>query len=219
MPRMIIDYANFGDVVTFDITYGTNKELRPLRVFIGFNHHRGLTVFRVALLYDETAESFKWLFESFLVAHACKRLKSIFTDQDPAMTKALSEVMPNTYHGLYTWHIMQNGIKHLENLMKDGSSFLQVFKTCMFEFNDEIEFEKTWEDMIDTYAIHDRGLLDIIYKLKGKWAKCYMKNEFILGIRSTQLSESLNGDLKDYLKPDLDVAEFFEYFDRVIEQK
>ena len=99
------------------------------------------------------------------------------------------------------------------------SSFLQVFKTCMFEFNDEIKFEKTWEDMIDTYAIHDRSWLDTIYKLKGKWVKCYMKNEFILGIRSTQLSESLNGDLKDYLKSNLDVAEFFEHFDRVIEQK
>ena len=57
--RMVIDYANFGDVVTFDTTYGTNKELRPLGVFTGFNHHRGLTVFGVALLYDETVESFK----------------------------------------------------------------------------------------------------------------------------------------------------------------
>ena len=46
--------------------------------------------------------------------------------------------------------------------------FLQIFKTSMFEFNDEIEFEKTWEDMIDTYAIHDRSWLDNIYKLKGK---------------------------------------------------
>ena len=56
--RMIIDYYNFCDVMTFDTTYGTNKELRPLGVFTGFNHHRGLTVFGVALLYDETAESF-----------------------------------------------------------------------------------------------------------------------------------------------------------------
>ncbi|KAL0012772.1 hypothetical protein SO802_007880 [Lithocarpus litseifolius] len=191
---MIIDYSNFGDVVTFDTTYGTNKELRPFGVFTGFTHHRGLTVFGVALLYDEKAKSFKWLFERFLVAHAGKRPKTIFTDQDPAMAKALSE------------HIMQNGIKHLENLMKNGSSFLQVFKTCMFEFNDEIEFEKTWEDMIETYAIHDRSWLDTIYKLKGKWAKCYMKNEFTLGIRSTQLSESLNGDLKDYLTSDLVMA-------------
>ena len=216
---MVIDYANFGDVVTFDTTYGTNKELRPLGVFIGFNHHRGLTVFGATLLYDETVESFKWLFESFLVAHAGKRPKTFFTDQDLAMAKALSEVTPDTYHGLCPWHIMQNGIKHLGNLIKDGSSFLQVFKTCMFEFNDEIEFEKTWEDMIDTFAIHDRTWLDTIYKLKGKWAKCYMKNEFTLEIRSTQLNENLNGDLKDYLKSDLDVAEFFEHFDRVIEQK
>ena len=66
------------------------------------------------------------------------------------MAKALNEVMPNTYHRLCTWHIMQNGIKHLGKLTKDGSSFLQVFKTCMFKFNDENEFEKTWEDMIDT---------------------------------------------------------------------
>jgi len=98
------------------------------------------------------------------------------------MAKALNEVMPNTYRGLCTWHIMQNGIKHLGNLMKDGSSFLQVFKTCMFEFNDEIEFKKTWEDMIDTYTIHDRSWLDSIYKLKRKWAKCYMRNEFTLGV-------------------------------------
>ena len=84
--------------------------------------------------------------------------------------------------------------------MKDDSSFLQVFKTCMSEFNDEIEFdeiefEKIWEDMIDTYAIHDRSWLDNIYKLKEKLAKCYMKNQFTLGVRSTQLSESLNRDL------------------------
>ena len=163
--------------------------------------------------------SFVWLFESFLVAHAGKRPKTIFTDQDPKMAKALNEVMPNTYHGLCTWHIMQNGIKHLGNLMKDGSSFLQVFKTCMFEFNDEIEFEKIWEDMIDTYAIHDCSWLDSIYKLKRKWVKCYMKNEFTLGVQSTKLRESLNGDLKNYLKSNLDVVEFFEHFDRLIEQK
>ena len=89
--------------------------------------------------------------------------------------------------------------------MKDGSSFLQVFKIYTFDYNDEIEFEKTWEDMIDTYAIHDRSWLDSIYKLKRKWAKCYMRNEFTLGVWSTQLSESLNGDLKNYLEFNLNV--------------
>ena len=108
--------------MTFDTTYGTNKALRPLGVFTGFHHHRGVVVFGAALSYDETAESFKWLFERFLDLHVDKKPKTIFTYQDHAMAKALNEVMPNTWHGLCTWHIMQNGIKHLRNLMKDGSS-------------------------------------------------------------------------------------------------
>jgi hypothetical protein len=53
--RMIIDYSYFGDVMTFDTTHGTNEELRPLGVFTGFNHHRGVVIFGAALLYDETA--------------------------------------------------------------------------------------------------------------------------------------------------------------------
>ena len=39
--------------------------------------------------------------------------------------------------------------------------------------------------------------------MKKKWANCYMKNNFTLGVQSTPLSESLNRDLKAYLKSDL----------------
>jgi hypothetical protein len=59
---MIMDYGYFGDVVSLDTTYCTNGANRPLALFSGFNHHRGTIIFGSALLYDETAESFKWLF-------------------------------------------------------------------------------------------------------------------------------------------------------------
>ena len=65
--RMIIDYIHFGDVITFDITYSTNRDARPLVVFLGLNH-REIVVFGGALLYDEMIESFVWLFETFLKA-------------------------------------------------------------------------------------------------------------------------------------------------------
>ena len=58
------------------------------------------------------------------------------------MAKALIEVMFETHHGLCTWHLMQNGIKHLGNLMKGGSYFLRYFKKYMYEFNIEIEFKE-----------------------------------------------------------------------------
>jgi zinc finger SWIM domain-containing protein 3 len=31
--KMIVDYAHFGDVITFDTTFETNKESRPFGIF------------------------------------------------------------------------------------------------------------------------------------------------------------------------------------------
>lgn len=56
--RMIIDYGQFEDVVSFDTTYKVNKTNRPFTVFVGFNHHRETVVFGAALMYDETVDSF-----------------------------------------------------------------------------------------------------------------------------------------------------------------
>ena len=56
--KMIIDYAHFGDVVTFDTTFGTNKEYRSFGVFVGFNQYRETVIFGAALLFDETCASF-----------------------------------------------------------------------------------------------------------------------------------------------------------------
>jgi zinc finger SWIM domain-containing protein 3 len=165
---MIADYVYFGDVMTFNTTFSTNKELRPLTVFTGFNYHRGVVIFGVALLYDEMVESFKRLLKSFLDAHASKKPQSIFRDQDAAMAKPLIEVMPETWHGLCTWHIMQNGIKHLGNFMKNGSHFLRDYKACMFEYEDEAEFQNAWDEMIQQYNVGLVSWLVDIYKLKKK---------------------------------------------------
>ncbi|KAF7819769.1 protein FAR1-RELATED SEQUENCE 5-like [Senna tora] len=115
--RMQLDYAYFGDVVSLDTTYCTNNAHRRLALFSGFNHHRGVVIFGAALLYDETAASFKWLFEMFLKVHNQKKPQTIFTDQDRAMAKALQE---------------------------HGSHFLRDFKACMYEYEEEKEFEEAW---------------------------------------------------------------------------
>jgi zinc finger SWIM domain-containing protein 3 len=55
--------------------------------------------------------------------------------------------------------------------------------------------------------------------LKEKWAQAYVKRTFTAGIRSTQLSERFNYDLKDCLHTDLNILEFFTHFERVVKQK
>ena len=89
---MILDYAHFGDVVTFDTTFGTNKEYMLFGVFLGLNQFRETTIFGGVLLFDETEVSFTWLFETFLVAHNGKQPTTIYTDQDAAMGKAVKIV-------------------------------------------------------------------------------------------------------------------------------
>ncbi|XP_028799375.1 protein FAR1-RELATED SEQUENCE 5-like [Neltuma alba] len=117
--RMLVDYACFGEVISLDTTYCTNREYRPLAIFSGFNHYRKGIIFGVALLYDETVESFKWLFDTFLCAHKNARPLTVFTDQDAAMSRALQEVMLDVKHALCTWHISNNAMKHLPNSMAD----------------------------------------------------------------------------------------------------
>jgi zinc finger SWIM domain-containing protein 3 len=61
---MLTDYAYFGGDVSFDTTFGTNNESWPFGIFVGFNKFRETIVFGACLMYDETFESFKWLFET-----------------------------------------------------------------------------------------------------------------------------------------------------------
>ncbi|KAL3500054.1 hypothetical protein ACH5RR_039147 [Cinchona calisaya] len=48
---MIKDYDIFGDVVSFDTIYRTNKAYRPLASFVGMNNHREMVIFGAALLH------------------------------------------------------------------------------------------------------------------------------------------------------------------------
>ncbi|XP_057247363.1 protein FAR-RED IMPAIRED RESPONSE 1-like [Beta vulgaris subsp. vulgaris] len=180
--KMIIDYASFGDVVAFDTTFGTNKENRPLGVFVA--------------------------------THDNKHPKTLFTDQDIVMGIAISEMMPDVWYGLCTWHIKENATKHL---LSNGADVFREFKACMYSIEDEVEFEKAFNELRG--KVKKVTWLDFIYPFKKQWAECYMRNVFSLGMRSTQLSESFNSDLKDYLKCNMDVMRFFKQFERVLDLK
>ena len=54
--EIIIDYGHFGDDVTFDTTFGTNKEYRSFGVFLESNRFRETTIFGYAMLFDETCK-------------------------------------------------------------------------------------------------------------------------------------------------------------------
>ncbi|XP_061364286.1 protein FAR1-RELATED SEQUENCE 5-like [Gastrolobium bilobum] len=186
-----IDYNHFGDVVIFDTTYRTNKYNMACAPFIGVNHHKQSVLFGCAFLFDETTESFIWLFESFLEAMGGLQPKTIFTDQCQAMANAIKRVLPESQHRLCLWHIGQNAANHLSYYL-GNSDFKVLFNRCLYNCGSEKEFEDVWTRLLTKVDISKCSWLKKIYDLRANWCPAFSKNYFSAGILSTQRSESMN---------------------------
>ncbi|XP_061339921.1 protein FAR1-RELATED SEQUENCE 5-like isoform X2 [Gastrolobium bilobum] len=80
-------YELFGDVITFDTTYRTNKYSMPFGPFVGVNNHLQSILFGCALLKDETEDTFIWLFKEWLRGMNGKHPSAIITDQYPKFSQ------------------------------------------------------------------------------------------------------------------------------------
>ncbi|XP_028111051.1 protein FAR1-RELATED SEQUENCE 5-like [Camellia sinensis] len=164
------------------MTYKLNKEHRPFASFVGFNHNRETVIFGAALLYDETAESFVWLFQNFLEAMSRKAPKTLFTDQDAAMAKAIPIVMPDTSHRLCTWHLMQNALKHVNCLFQD-KGVKGVLNKFFFDIEDANQWNLEWAEMLDKYDAHENHWLKLTFAVKEKWGWPYVRSTWAARMR------------------------------------
>ncbi|CAN1241444.1 Protein FAR1-RELATED SEQUENCE 5 [Linum perenne] len=112
------EYSVFVDSISFDTTYRSNKDYRPLPLFVGYNHQRDMVIFGAALLFDERSTTFQWLFEMFDKCMGVKEPTSIFKDQAATIAAGTRAIypMPVIYHGLCTFHILNNAARNLGSL-------------------------------------------------------------------------------------------------------
>ncbi|XP_015387886.1 protein FAR-RED IMPAIRED RESPONSE 1-like [Citrus sinensis] len=106
-PRSRAAYKDFGDVVTFDTTYLTNKYDMPFAPFIGVNHHGHSILLGCWLISHEDTETFMWLFDTWLSCIFGSPSLGIITYQYRAMKNAIEIVFPNTRHQWCLWHILK----------------------------------------------------------------------------------------------------------------
>ncbi|EEE59391.1 hypothetical protein OsJ_11516 [Oryza sativa Japonica Group] len=213
--QSIMDYACFGDFVSFDTTFDTNKCEMPFAPLLGTNHHKQTIIFGAALLFNQTIESFVWLFETFLTAMSGKHPSTIFTDQDAAMAAAIAFVFRNTSHRLCLWHIYLNGGKNLSHVIhKHPNKFLADFKRCVYEDRSEYYFNKMWHELLSEYNLEDNKWISNLYKLREKWAIVF-RNSFTADITSTQRSEGMNNVYKKRFRRKLGLSELLVECDKV----
>ncbi|RYR04744.1 hypothetical protein Ahy_B06g084522 isoform A [Arachis hypogaea] len=73
-------YEYFGNIISFDTTYNTNRYNLVFGSFVGVNHQGQSTLFGCALMKNEDIQSFKYLFECGLCSIGGKAPKEILTD-------------------------------------------------------------------------------------------------------------------------------------------
>ncbi|XP_021859813.2 protein FAR-RED IMPAIRED RESPONSE 1-like [Spinacia oleracea] len=141
-------YQYFGDVVCFDSTYLTNKYELPFSNFVGVNHHGQTILLGWGLVSHEDAETFVWLFRSWLSCMGGKPPAAMMTDQDAAMRKAIriAMPMPKTRHRWCMWHIMQKFSRKLGSLT-DFPQIKVALQNVIYNSLTPEEFEEDWLEL------------------------------------------------------------------------
>ncbi|XP_073309950.1 protein FAR1-RELATED SEQUENCE 5-like [Primulina huaijiensis] len=212
--RARIDFEYFGDVLSFDTTYRTNRYNLICAPFVGINHHMDNVMFGLAFMSDETETSFQWLFKTFLESMGGKQPETIFTDQCQAMMNAIESVFPCSQHRLCQWHISKNAPSHLGNL-NVNHEFKGMFMKCMQFCDSEEEFDVVWKKMIGEFGLENHSWLRGMYKLRHKWSTAFSNKKFCAGLKATSRSECTNSVLKDGGKRTFTLFEFVNRFEEI----
>jgi hypothetical protein len=106
-------YQRFSDVVLNDNTCKTNKYNMYLSIFIIKDNYERFQNIANVLVKDEMSSTYTWILQCLLKATGIIP-KSFWTDSEPGLINAVSQVFPTTPHFYCLFHIWQNVIKHLK---------------------------------------------------------------------------------------------------------
>ncbi|KAK1388656.1 hypothetical protein POM88_016834 [Heracleum sosnowskyi] len=182
------NYEVFGDVVSFDATYRTNRYNMVFVPLIGIDNHWKSVTFAGALLESESSENFTWYCESYKKIFG-KKPKCIITDQCAAMKIAIENCFPLVKHRLCMWHIMKKLPAKLGTLFCVESPFMD--KLNKFVWSDHVtptEFEDGWNEVISEFGLSDNKWLHEMFDLRKSWIPAYFNDEPMVGLLRTTSS-------------------------------
>ncbi|XP_042980095.1 protein FAR1-RELATED SEQUENCE 5-like [Carya illinoinensis] len=212
-------YEYFGDVITFDTTYLTNRYGMPFAPFVGVNHHGQSILLGAGLLSSEDTSTFVWLFEAWLECMNGRAPKAIITDQDRAMKGVVAMVFPNTRHRYCLWHIMRKLPEKLGSHAAFNAGLKTAIQSALYDSQTCAEFEMKWGQFIQKYDLSDNAWLTGLYNERSLWVPAYLKGVFWAGMSTTQRSESMNAFFDGFVHSGTTLKEFVDQFDNALRKK
>ncbi|KAJ3688450.1 hypothetical protein LUZ61_017614 [Rhynchospora tenuis] len=180
-------YHYFGDTVRLETRYRNDKELIPVVLFMGLNHHAHPVVFGCGLLVDESEQSFEWLFDNWKSAMPGQQGPlSFVTELSRPMAVAVAKVFPDTCHLFCSEHVLFSISEEMilllppdkcENNM-DHSNFIEEMRSCIKRSETIEAFESQWVMIIEKYRLRNNGYMCYLYDIKQQWVPAYIKDTF-----------------------------------------
>uniref|UniRef100_A0A8I6WWN0 Protein FAR1-RELATED SEQUENCE n=2 Tax=Hordeum vulgare subsp. vulgare TaxID=112509 RepID=A0A8I6WWN0_HORVV len=215
--RSKLDYEIFGDFISFSTTYSTNRHNMPFTPIIGMNNHGRILVFGCALLQDQKAETFKWMFQTFLHVMGGKLPKTIIIDQDEGMVKAIAEVMPQVRPRLCKFSVMRKAQEMLGAFMAARGNMNAELHGLVDNSLTEKEFEEGWAVLIERYDASENEYLRLMWKIRKRWVPIYFQADFYPFVESAGHVERTNLLFKDNVLLQDSVEKFIEQYERIQE--
>ncbi|RCV32830.1 hypothetical protein SETIT_7G034000v2 [Setaria italica] len=210
--RARLDYALYGDFIHFNTTCRTNAYHMPFASLIGINGHGKPTVFGWALLENDEAETFSWLFRTFLDVMDGKKPSIIMTHQDSAIQKSIAEVFPTVFHRFSMWHVMREAAAEFGGFMVNRPGMEADLTRLVTNSLTTEEFENDWKTMLEKYAAELNAHLKHMYWTRSMWVPVYFKHVFCPFIRSSGSCENTNSIFKDYVLQEDTIETFIRQY-------
>ncbi|GJU18407.1 FAR1-related sequence 5-like protein [Tanacetum coccineum] len=217
---MKCNYVAFGDIVSFDATYDTNKYDMVFVPFTGIDHHQKCVSFGAALLSDETTESYAWMLTSFLKVHKKQPILAV-TDQDGALRNAILQVFTQSHHRLCMWHITQKLPAKVLGDVDVDSDFRKDFHKLVWNvYITPSVFQERWHALIQKYNLSDNKWLSDMYEIRDRWVPGYFSEVPLCGLmKTTSRSESSNAFFQVYSHHGNSLVHFMLCFESAMEKQ
>ncbi|GKE10881.1 FAR1-related sequence 5-like protein, partial [Tanacetum coccineum] len=170
----------YGDVVSFDAIFRSNRYNIILVPFTVINDHNWCILFGSASLDSEHIKKYRWLLKQFKKIFG-KAPKVVVTDQDPAMKVAIKEIFPDSRHYLCMWHIMKKLVGKVGPNLCSNTDFKKCL--CDIVWTDRIDpdvFECEWNSIMLDFKLNEHKWLNDMFGKRYNWIPAY----FLLGFNN-----------------------------------
>ncbi|GJS74122.1 FAR1-related sequence 5-like protein [Tanacetum coccineum] len=193
------NYKEFGDILSFDATFNSNKYNMKFVLFIGIDNHRKCVTLGFRMLLHEDTKSYMWLLTTFMTAFL-KEPTMIATDQDGAMKRAIKAICKQIYN---------------ETDLKE-----RFDKIVWDMFIEPLKFEEKWAKLIEDFDLQNHKWMTKMFNIREIWIPAYFVDSMLFGLmRTTSRSESENSFFKSFTSPGATLVSFMMSYESAMERQ